>query len=143
MNTTNWSAIENFEGFLTEANRFAPFWTGILYMLWIILIITFLPFGTSAAIIGGSFIAFMLGIFLVYIEKRVSVTFINLAILSWICMNVSWMFSEVLNLSSYLVMAKTFFGVGCLFILLAVIKSNSVSDTFSHFKRFRIKNFKL
>jgi hypothetical protein len=83
------------------------------------------------------------GIFLVYIEKRVSVTFINLAILSWICMNVSWMFSEVLNLSSYLVMAKTFFGVGCLFILLAVIKSNSVSDTFSHFKRFRIKNFKL
>jgi len=68
MNTTNWSAIENFEGFLTEANRFAPFWTGILYMLWIILIITFLPFGTSAAIIGGSFIAFMLGIFLVYMN---------------------------------------------------------------------------
>lgn len=81
-------------------------------------------------------------IILCYIEKRRSITFINLAILSWICMNVSWMFSDILDLSYYLTMAKVFFGVGILFILLAVMTSENVSDTFSHFKRFRIKNFK-
>ncbi|MCE3014116.1 MAG: hypothetical protein LW878_13735, partial [Proteobacteria bacterium] len=32
------------------------------------------------------------GVCLVYIEKRKTLTLINLAILSWICMNVSWMF---------------------------------------------------
>lgn len=82
------------------------------------------------------------GIILCYIEKRRTHTLINIAILSWICMNISWMFSEVLALSSYLTIAKVFFVTGCLFVILALITSENVSETFSHFKRFRIKNWK-
>lgn len=78
------------------------------------------------------------GLCLVYIEKRKTVTLINLAILSWICMNVSWMFSEVLEIPFYLTVAKSLFGLGLAFILGAVLVSGSLTETFSHFKRFRI-----
>jgi len=66
MTGTNWNNITTFEGLLTEANTFAPFWNGMLLMMWVILIITFLPFGTSVAFIGGSFSAFLIGLLLVY-----------------------------------------------------------------------------
>jgi FtsH-binding integral membrane protein len=82
------------------------------------------------------------GLILCYIEKRRTHTLINIAILSWICMNISWMFSEVLELSSYLTIAKVFFVTGCLFVIMALITSENVSETFSHFKRFRLKNWK-
>ena len=45
MNGTNWSNITTFDGYLSEANRFAPFWTGVLFMIWAVLVITFLPLG--------------------------------------------------------------------------------------------------
>ncbi len=82
------------------------------------------------------------GLFLCYIEKRRTHTLINVAILCWICMNISWMFSEVLDLNSYLSLAKIFFIMGSLFVILALITSENISETFSHFKRFRIKNWK-
>jgi hypothetical protein len=82
------------------------------------------------------------GLFLCYIEKRRTHTLINVAILCWICMNISWMFSEVLELNSYLSLAKIFFIMGSLFVILALITSENISETFSHFKRFRIKNWK-
>ena len=82
------------------------------------------------------------GLFLCYIEKRRTHTLINVAILCWICMNISWMFSEVLELNSYLRLAKIFFILGSLFVILALITSENISETFSHFKRFRIKNWK-
>ena len=81
-------------------------------------------------------------ILLCYIEKRKTLIFINIAILSWICMNVSWMFSDIMGVTSYLTIAKVFFGVGVVFILMAIITSENVSDTFSHFKRFRLKTFR-
>lgn len=81
-------------------------------------------------------------ILLCFVEKRKTVIFINIAILSWICMNVSWMFSDILALPFYLTMAKIFFGVGIAFIILAIATSENISDTFSHFKRFRLKNFR-
>ena len=80
----------------------------------------------------------MTGLFLCYIEKRRNITFINLAILSWICMNVCWMGSEVLAMAHFLTVAKTLFVVGVGFIALAVATSDNLSDTFSHFRRFRI-----
>ena len=62
----NWTNVTTFNDVLVGANNQAPFWTGILFMLWAVLIITFLPFGTSIAFIGGSFIAFVLGLMLAY-----------------------------------------------------------------------------
>ena len=66
MTGTNWTAITTFESLLTEANRFAPFWTAMLYMIWIVLMITFLPFGSTPAILSSSFLALVLGLFLAY-----------------------------------------------------------------------------
>ena len=63
---TNWSSMNTFEDILIAGNTGGPFWTMILFMLWIVLMITFIPFGSSVAIIGGSFIAFLIGIFLAY-----------------------------------------------------------------------------
>jgi uncharacterized membrane protein YczE len=79
------------------------------------------------------------GIFLCYIEKRKTHTLINIAILNWICMNISWMFSEVLDKPEFLLMAKSFFIVGVIFIGLAIYFTENIAETFSHFKRFRIK----
>lgn len=66
MTGTNWTAITNFESLLTESNRYAPFWTMMLFMIWIVLVITFIPFGFTVAVLGGGTLAFFLGIFLVY-----------------------------------------------------------------------------
>ncbi len=82
------------------------------------------------------------GLLLCFIEKRRSLTFINIAILSWICMNVSWMFSDIFDGDYYLLIAKSFFGIGIFFIIIALATSENISDTFSHFKRFRIKKIK-
>lgn len=82
------------------------------------------------------------GLFLCYIEKRKSHTLINFAILCWICMNVSWMFSDILAIPFYLMMAKILFFLGVSFIIAAIVTSENISDTFSHFKRFRMKNIK-
>ena len=82
-------------------------------------------------------------VLLCLIERKRSLTFINLAILSWIFMNVSWMFSDIFAISYYLTLAKSLFGIGIFFIIIAIITSENISDTFSHFRRFRImKNFK-
>jgi hypothetical protein len=79
------------------------------------------------------------GLFLCYIERDNSLTMINIAIFNWICMNVSWMFSETYHDLFYLSLAKIFFGMGVLFMMLAVVTSKNLADTFSHFKRFRMK----
>jgi len=82
------------------------------------------------------------GLFLCYIEKRKTHTLINIAILSWICMNISWMFYEVRDIPEFLITAKFLFVTGCFFVILALFNSENISETFSHFKRFRIKNWK-
>lgn len=64
--TTNWSAIDSLQVLLFEVNTFAPFWTGILYMIFMVLTITFLPFGFVTAILSGSLLSFFLGLILSY-----------------------------------------------------------------------------
>jgi hypothetical protein len=81
------------------------------------------------------------GFLLCFVEKRANPRLINVAILSWICMNVSWMLSEVFHQPKYLFAGKVFFGVGVVFILLAAARSKGFSETFSHFRRFRFKKF--
>lgn len=81
------------------------------------------------------------GAFLLYIEKRKHVLMINAAIFCWICMNFLWMVSDMDLTGPYLLLAKSFFGLGVLFIVIATIISPNLKDTFSHFRRFRgIKN---
>jgi hypothetical protein len=63
---TNWSNITTFEDMLVSANSGAPFWTLMLFMIWAVLTITFMPFGTTIALLAGSFLGGLIGIFLVY-----------------------------------------------------------------------------
>jgi hypothetical protein len=79
---------------------------------------------------------------LCYIEKRSNILLINLAILSWILMNISWMFSELYNLPSFFSAAKILFFSGLILILAAIFTSKNITETFSHFKRFRLKTKK-
>ncbi len=79
---------------------------------------------------------------LCYIEKRTHILLINLAILAWILMNIAWMFSEMYELPHYFMAAKAFFILGLIFIIGAIVKSKNINETFSHFKRFRLKSRK-
>ncbi len=78
------------------------------------------------------------GICLLYIDKRVPVFFINLAINAWICMNTCWIVSEFAGYESWRLYAKIAFAFGLLSIGLAVLLSRRVRETFSHFRRFRL-----
>lgn len=66
VNATNWSNINTFEDMLLEANAHSPFWTMILFMIWAVISITFIPFGFSVALISSGFIGGLVGLFLVY-----------------------------------------------------------------------------
>lgn len=63
---TNWTEIENFEGMLVEVNRYGPFWTLMLFMLFSVFLISFIPYGYFTAMITASFLAFIIGLFLAY-----------------------------------------------------------------------------
>ena len=63
---TNWTNITTFEGLLQSANSYSPFWVGILFMMWVVLVISFMSYGINIAFLGGSFIAFFIGLLLAY-----------------------------------------------------------------------------
>lgn len=62
----NWSNVSSFNDMLIQANTGSPFWLGMLLMIYVIFLISFLGFGFPIAIIASSFIGFMLGLFLTY-----------------------------------------------------------------------------
>lgn len=62
---TNWSNISTFEQVIVQANAYAPFWTVMLMMIWMVLVITFLQMGIVIALVSGCFLAGVIGIFLV------------------------------------------------------------------------------
>ena len=63
---TAWQNITNFEDTLAAANDYSPFWTGMLFMIWAIILIITLPFGIEVAILTASFLGFIVGMFLTY-----------------------------------------------------------------------------
>ncbi len=82
------------------------------------------------------------GLCLLYIEKRRTVLYINVAINCWIVMNTLWMISEIAESPEMLTWSRAAFGTGILFILLAVRSSENLKETFSHFRRFRLLKIK-
>ena len=77
------------------------------------------------------------GLCLLYIEKRIPVFWINMAINSWIVMNGLWMVSDMTGEESLLPYSKIAFVVGVACVGVAAVTSKSLKETFSHFKRFR------
>jgi len=68
MSSVNWSNVTDLAQLPAQANNVSggSFWTGMLYMMWIILIFMMIGYGFEVAIITASFLALILGIMLVY-----------------------------------------------------------------------------
>lgn len=64
----NWTNITDFGQIPAAANTASggTFWVGMLYMIWIILILLTSFFGFEIAILTSSFLSLILGIILVY-----------------------------------------------------------------------------
>ena len=83
------------------------------------------------------------GALLLYIEKRRSVFLINLAINCWIWMNTVWMISDLHDSNDAMLAARILFSLGVVCIALAAVYSQGLTETFSHFRRFRGLKLKL
>lgn len=68
MTAINWTNVTTFEGFLGTANTTTQgwFWTGMAWMMFIIILITFLGFGFEVAILAAAFITLLASILLLY-----------------------------------------------------------------------------
>ncbi len=80
---TNWNNLTTFEEILAEANHYAPFWSGVLLMIWAIFLITFIPFGISIALLSASFVSLILGLMLAYmglVSWKLILIFVSLII---------------------------------------------------------------
>lgn len=64
----NWTNVTDTTSLLATANTNTGgwFWLNMLLMLWIVLGISFIPFGVYPALLGSSFLALIIGIFLAY-----------------------------------------------------------------------------
>jgi len=57
---TNWSAITNMTAMLSQANNYAPFWTGMLVMIFAVFLISFLSLGFIIALMSaGTFLSYI------------------------------------------------------------------------------------
>jgi hypothetical protein len=67
---SNWTGVIDPSTLLVMANTNTGgyFWLGILFMIYVVLIIAFIPFGVEASILTSSFVGLVLGIFLVYMS---------------------------------------------------------------------------
>jgi hypothetical protein len=66
----NWSNITDFAQIPQAANTASggSFWVGMLYMIWIILILLMIGWGFEAAMLVASFLSLIIGLLLVYAD---------------------------------------------------------------------------
>ena len=81
------------------------------------------------------------GFLLCLIDRRPAFVAINIGIICWIFMNLSWMISDVHNKEAWLLASRCFFVLGVLGIGAAIYLSKNLRETFSQFRRFRIKDW--
>lgn len=70
MTNVNWSNVTDFNQIPALANTASDgsFWVGMLYMIWIILMLLFSYFGFEVSVTVGTFLALILGFLLVYAD---------------------------------------------------------------------------
>lgn len=66
----NWTNVTDFTQLpsLANTNSSGSFWTGILYMIWVIMFASLVYWGWEAAIMVSSLLALIIGLFLVYAD---------------------------------------------------------------------------
>jgi hypothetical protein len=88
----NWSNITGLEQIPAQANVVVPgFWTAMLYMIFIILVILTIFYGLETSLLISSFLCMILGIFLVY-AGLMSWTYLMVfpAIILFMFMYITW-----------------------------------------------------
>jgi hypothetical protein len=88
---TNWTSITSLSGMLTQANTNTGgyFWAGMLFLFFVVTMVTMLGFGLEVAVFASAFTAFLVGLILVYMGL-VSWTYVAglfgiiLALIIWI-----------------------------------------------------------
>ncbi len=78
---------------------------------------------------------------LLLIDRRPAITAINSGIIAWVLMNITWMVSDVGDKAYWLLLSRGFFLCGLVAIGCAVALSDNLRATFSHFRRFRLKDW--
>ncbi len=70
MAAVNWSNVTDFGNLPAQAKIASggTFWVGMLYMVWIILILVLIGYGFEVAITSASFLAMIIALLLVYSE---------------------------------------------------------------------------
>jgi hypothetical protein len=66
----NWSNVTDLSQLPIQANTATggDFWMSMLFMLWIVALLTLLAFGWEVALLASSFICLVIGFFLVYAD---------------------------------------------------------------------------
>lgn len=63
----NWSNVTGIEQFPAQANvAYSGFWSTMMFMVWIILILILIEYGFEIAILAASFVMLIIGLILVY-----------------------------------------------------------------------------
>ena len=64
----NWTNVTDFSSLPAQANASTggTFWTGMLYMLWVVILLLLIAWGFETALLVSSFLALVLGLMLVY-----------------------------------------------------------------------------
>lgn len=93
MTAINWTNVTDFGQLPSQANVATGglFWTGILYMLWIILILVLVGYGFEVAITISSFLGMIIALLLVYsglVAWYHLVTFVS--IILFMILYISW-----------------------------------------------------
>lgn len=100
MANINWSNITDLGQVPAAANTASSgsFWVGMLYMMWVILLMLTLTFGFEVAILTSSFVMLVVGILMVYaglIAWQWVLTFVG--ILIFMFLYIIWSSSKVRN----------------------------------------------
>ena len=79
------------------------------------------------------------GLWLIHLEKRDDVRWIDISVTFWIGLNGTWLVSEVHGIPDLLWVAKTCFFLGFTSLAISLHKSSSIPFTISQFRRLRIR----
>ena len=86
---TNWTNVSNYQGVLESANNNSGgwFWTAVVWLVFLVLTISFSAFGIEIALLAGCFITLVISLFLVYVglvSFQTFLIFVGILILEFI-----------------------------------------------------------
>lgn len=98
-----------------------------------------LEFFNTALVLGVPVV--VSGVFIPFLEKNPATRRIDIAVLAWIMMNATWLYSDILKMPDLLLLSRFFFGVSLFFIFSSIRHNKSLKVILPAFKRFRFRPY--